>query len=176
MNCFLSCVSVYVDISNVYIMFLFRLIRSTKPSTEDVQSFPDNVELFFQKMRVVCGEKAVKNKPYLHILRDHVPGLLRFWYDMLNWGYGYFTCMGSEHLNKQIKQIEMHETNRSCDRFEETMRICRIRQFYYSKSIFNSFTTKKCSRCNQIGHNRKNKSCPMHPDQPNLDFPDTDEE
>ena len=63
-------------------MLLFRVIRSTNPSSEDVKSLPDKVEFFFQKLRVVCGEKAVKNKPYLHILRDHIPGLLKFWFGM----------------------------------------------------------------------------------------------
>jgi len=127
-------------------------------------------------MKQVCGESVVKSKPYLHILRDHIPKLIKFWFDMFGWGYGYFTCMAGEHLNKQIKQIESNETNRGSDRFLTVLRITRARQFYYSASLFKTFFNKKCSRCNQYGHNKKNKSCPMHPEQPQLTFPDSDDD
>ena len=33
-----------------------------------------------------------------------------------------------------------------------------------------------CSACKQKGHNKKNKNCPLHPSQVQLDFSDTDDE
>lgn len=127
-------------------------------------------------MRLYCGENSVKKKPYLHILRDHIPNILMFWYKKLNWGYGYFSCMAGEHLNKQIKTMEVCETNQGNDRFKVVMRMMRIRQFHFTSAIFKETVTITCSRCKLQGHNRKNKSCPMHPDQPELTFADTDDE
>ena len=31
-------------------------------------------------------------------------------------------------------------------------------------------------KCKQYGHNKKNKNCPMHPDQPELVFMQSDDE
>lgn len=33
-----------------------------------------------------------------------------------------------------------------------------------------------CSACNQPGHNKKNKSCPLHPSHPGLNFDDSDDD
>ena len=128
-------------------------------------------------MRLYTGESSVKNKPYLHILRDHIPSILNFWFDTFNWGYGYFSCAAGEHLNKQIKTMETSETNQDSNRFKTIMHIRMVRQFHFTSSfIKDKVVTVKCSRCKQIGHNRKNKSCPMHPEQPRLYFSDSDSE
>ena len=127
-------------------------------------------------MKDHCGDGAVKKKPYLHILRDHVPGLLKFWYSKLGWGYGYFHCSAGEHLNKQMKQLERYGTNNSDDRFMKVLTTIRLRQFHFNNSLFKKESNIICSRCLQAGHNRRNKSCPRHPDQPQLYFPLTDEE
>ena len=140
-----------------------------------MESFSERVESFFQKMRLYTGESSIKNKPYLHILRDHVPSILKFWYGMLGFGYGYFSCSAGEHLNKQIKTME-RETNQDSARFRTVMRIRMINQFHFTESVIRNKVSITCSRCKQIGHNRKNKSCPMHPDQPQMLFDETDNE
>ena len=155
----------------------FRVLRTTKPNLDDVQAFGKTAEKFFQKMKLCCGDSSVKKKPYLHLLREHIPDILKFWYNMFEWGYGFFHCSAGEHLNKQMKKIERYDTNQDSNRFCSTLKIIRLRQFHYSTSIFkNEESDVTCSRCKQRGHNRKNKSCPMHPDQPQLYFPDSDDD
>ena len=102
--------------------------------------------------------------------------MIQFWYETLKWGYGYFHCSAGEHLNKQMKQIERYDTNSQTDRFIHVIRKIRLRQFHFNSMIFKAETTVKCSRCHQIGHNRKNKSCQLHPDQPQLPFPESEED
>ena len=98
---------------------------------------------------------------------SHVKSM-KLYGEALGWGYGYFNCNAREHLYKLIKTLEVGNTNLSQDRFFTITRNLRVRQFYYPESIF-STNTVICSRCKQAGHNKKNKSCPNHRDQPQLD-------
>ena len=52
----------------------------------------------------------------------------------------------------------------------------RIKQFFFTKEIFPSEVKILCSRCGQSGHNKKNKSCPLHESQPNIVFDDSDDD
>ena len=94
--------------------------------------------------------------------------------DLFGWGYGYFSTNGGEHLNKRIKHYELSETNLSQYRFKTIIHLIRTKQFYFTESIMPSEKTITCSACNQQGHNRKNKSCPMHPSHPSIEFEDSD--
>ena len=62
-------------------------------------------------------------------------------------------------------------------RFYTVMHILRTRQFEFTKSIMPSnINMVTCSACNQKGHNKKNKSCPLYPSHPPLEFDDTEDE
>ena len=105
-----------------------------------------------------------------HILREHIPELMKFW-GKLGFGYGYFNCNGGEHLNKLIKTLELNSTNLDEDCFSTIMRILRLNQLHFPESIYTSKECKtKCSRCKYFGHNKKNKNCPMFPGRPQMEF------
>ena len=95
---------------------------------------------------------------------------------LFGWGYGFFSCNAGEHLNKIIKTSEMHNTNFSQQRFRDITRLLRTKQFYFPESLIPSTKTVTCSACNQTGHNRKNKSCPLHPSHPDIEFDESDTE
>ena len=94
--------------------------------------------------------------------------------NLFGWGYGIFCCNAGEHLNKRIKTFELSATNMDNNRFFTIVRLIRMKQLVFTKSILKSKVMVKCSACNQDGHNRKNKSCPMHPSHPPLEFDDSD--
>lgn len=52
----------------------------------------------------------------------------------------------------------------------------RIQHFYYPENMFAKTRDVTCSVCKQPGHTKKNKSCPMHPSQPVIEFQDSDDE
>lgn len=56
------------------------------------------------------------------------------------------------------------------------MRNLRLKQFYYTETIWPTHKEITCSKCQQKGHNKKNKSCPLHPSQPPLVFDELDTE
>ena len=70
-------------------------MRGLAITTERIKAFKKNVEKLFKDD---CPAECSK-VPYLHALRDHVAALMEFWHTALGWGYGYFSCMASEHLN-----------------------------------------------------------------------------
>ena len=92
------------------------------------------------------------------------------------WRYGYFSYTAGEHLKKQLKTIESCETNQCKNRFQVIMQINKIKQFHFTDTISKNTVTTTCSKCKQTGHNRQNKSCHMHPVQPRISFPDSDDE
>ena len=106
--------------------------------------------------------------PYLHYLRNHLAELMETLNDLFGWGYGCFTTNAGEHLNKRIKYYEINETNLSDERFQ-TIHLMRSKQLFFTKTVIPSETVITCSACNQKGHNRKNKSCPLHSSHPQLD-------
>ena len=109
-------------------------------------------------------------------MREHMGSIMILWNDLCGWGYGYFTCSAGEHLNKQIKTMEMEHTNMDTKRFYTVIRNMRINQFVFSKNIFPTNKQVTCSACKEVGHTKKNKSCPLHPSQPPLTFDDSDGE
>lgn len=111
--------------------------------------------MFFQQLKEYGPAQCTANLPYLHILRDHLPQQMQFWFEMLGWGYGYFSCVASEHLNKSIKTLEWSSTNRDTKRFFTITRKIRTQQFYYTYTLFTENRNITCSACQQPGHNKK---------------------
>ena len=101
---------------------------------------------------------------------------MELYQDLFQWGYGYFSTNAGEHLNKRIKFYELSETNLDKDRFYTITHLIRTKQFHFTSCIMPSNTKVTCSACNEMGHNRKNKCCPMHPSHPMLEFGDGDDE
>ena len=88
-------------------------------------------------------------------------------------GMAFFQQM--QENNKRIKCSELQETNLDTKRFHAVMHLMRTKQFEFTASIMASTKEIKCSACNQIGHNRKNKMCPLHPTHPIIEFDNSDE-
>ena len=86
-------------------------VRSTTYNALHAHLCQETVEQFFQTFKRYSKDSCTSGKPYLHILRDHFVPMLLFWGEYLNWGYRYFNCNGSEHLNKWIKCMEFGVTN-----------------------------------------------------------------
>ena len=122
-----------------------------------------------------AGTTPIKGLPYLHYLRNHVGDLMVLYGDLFNWGYGMFSCNAGEHLNKHIKYLEINQTNMDQKRFYTVAHTMRLKQFNFTGSIMPTEKEIKCSACQQTGHNKKNKSCPMHPSHPLIQFDDSDE-
>ena len=112
--------------------------------------------------------------PYLHYLRNHVGKLMKLFYSLFRWGYGYFSTSAGEHLNKRIKCSEVEETNLDDNRFRNIIHSILSKQLYFTETIMPSSFTVTCSACHQEGHNRKNKSCPLHPSHPSIEFEESD--
>ena len=139
-------------------------------------TFGDRARKFMEKLKKWAGGASTSGLPYLHIMLDHIGDLMIQWGSLLEWGYGYFSCTAGEHLNKRIKVEELSGTNLSNSRFADIIRNMRIKQFYYVNSICKEHKEITCSRCHEKGHNRKNKSCLLHPSQPNITFEVSDDE
>lgn len=54
--------------------------------------------------------------------------------------------------------------------------LMRTKQLYFPKCITPVKRDMKCTACNQPGHNKKNKSCPLHPSHPTIEFDDSEDE
>ena len=141
-----------------------------------MSSIKERSELFFQKLKEYGPAQCTANLPYLHILRNHFPQQMQFWFEMLGWGYGYFSSVASEHLNKSIKTLEWSSTNRDTKRFLTITRKIPTQQFYYTYTLFTENRNITSSGCQQPSHNKNNKNCLMHPSQPAIYFEDSDNE
>lgn len=97
-------------------------------------------------------------------------------FELFGYGYGVFSTNGGEHLNKRIKHYELNETNLDNLRFQTVIRLIRTKQFHFSSCVMKAHREMTCSRCNQPGHYRSNKSCPMHPSHPDTGFDSSDSE
>lgn len=114
--------------------------------------------------------------PYLHILRWHIGHHMVFFAKFFNFGYGYLSTNAGEHLNKIIKKKELAGTNLDEKRFQKIITDISVKQFHFTTSIMQDKSDKKCSACNGIGHNKKNRSCPLHPSHPKMTFDESDDE
>lgn len=142
----------------------------TKTADKDrAATFNERSKNFLSKLKQWAGGASTFGLPYLHIMTDHIGDKMVIWTELLNWGYGYFSCTAGEHLNKHIKTKEF-ETNLSEQRFVDIIRTMRVKQFKYPATVYVQYKEITCSRCHQKGHNKKNKSCPLHPSQPGLTF------
>ena len=153
-----------------------RDIRTIHLDQVRVSTFKTRAEAYFQKFIFNAGTSNVSNMPYLHYLRNHIGDLMELYAKLFGWGYGLFTTHAGEHLNKRIKSYELGETNLNPERFYTVIHLMRTKQFEFTTSIMPSKKEITCSACNQKGHNRKNKSCPLHSSHPTLEFEESDDE
>ena len=153
----------------------FRDIRSTHVDEGRINSFDSRAENFFQKFLHNAGTVVVNGMPYLHYLRNHIGKLMKLYKNLFGFGYGYFSTSAGEHLNKRIKHFELVDTNLDTQRFYTIIHLMRTKQFEFTECIFPSRKEIICSACSQTGHNKKNKSCPMHPTHPVIQFEDSDD-
>ena len=158
----------------LYIYLIFSDIRSIHADAERVYSFNERAEKYFQKFISSAGTKSLTSLPYLHYLRNHTGDLMKLHMDLFGWGYGMYCCNAGEHLNKRIKQCEMSETNMDSSRFKNIVHFMRTKEFIFTDSILTKTTDVTCSSCGKVGHNRKNKSCPLHPSHPVIEFDESD--
>ena len=157
------------------LLSFFSDIRSVKGDQERVKSFKSHVEAYTLFLSA-SNSKIVEKKPYMHYLRNHVPALMEVALDKFGFGYGMYSCNAGEHLNKIVKTMELTHTNLGSTHFRKIIRNLRLKQFVYSKTIKPHEVTVTCSRCNQKGHNRKNKMCPLHPIHPEIEFSESEDE
>nr|XP_047134651.1 uncharacterized protein LOC124812286 [Hydra vulgaris] len=155
------------------LLTIFSDVRSTSP--EFSGTFNKRCEEYFQKFITYAGSDCTEGMPYLHYLRSHVGKLMAF-YARFGWGYGMFNCNASKHLNKRIKFSKINETNLDRTRFETIIRLMRLQQFILTDSVMPKIKEIICSVCKIPGHNKKNKSCPLHPSHPPIQFEESDEE
>ena len=142
-------------------------LRSTSGNMARARTFQRRVTAFIKLFQQVETHYCTKRVMYMHALLDHIPRWMRLWCDLMQWGYGVFTSMSGEHLNKQLKYLELGHTDLSGNRYQQLLRYLKVRMFHFTSSVLDDPEREvTCSRCKQKGHNRKNKSCPMHPSQP----------
>lgn len=161
----------------MYHCSLFRDIRSIDTDPERVNSFQLRAESYYQLFVLNAGTMSLSSLPYLHILRNHTADQMKLHFNLFGWGYGMYCCNAGEHLNKVIKTYESTETNFDKNRFFTIVHLLRSKQFIFTDCILSTGNRlMTCTACNQPGHNRKNKSCPMHPSHPVITFDESDEE
>ena len=91
----------------------------------------------------------------MHYLRNQVGHCMEFAFDMFGWEYGKFNCNAGNHLNEMIKIMELGETNMDQHHIQKIIRNLRIKQFINPETLVPNETTITCSKCNQVGHNKK---------------------
>ena len=150
-------------------------LRSTSGNAERAATFRNRVIAFVKLFQRVALQECTHKVTYIHLLSDHIPTWMVLWCELLEFGYGVFSAASGEHLNKQVKFLELGHTDLSGNRYAQIMRLLRVRAFHFPAMLLDDPSRDQtCSRCNQKGHNRKNKMCPMHPSQPALKFSDSD--
>ena len=161
----------FVNGLRLKLLFVFiRDIRTIHPDVDRIYSFSKRSENYFQLFKSSAGTTSLSTLPYLHYLRNHTGDLMTLHFSLFGWGYGMFCCNAGEHLNKRIKVFEVSETNMDQNRFVTVVKLIRMKQFVFTDSIMQNKVTVTCSACKQHGHNRKNKSCPLHPSHPTIEF------
>ena len=151
-----------------------REMRALETTMERINTFRKNVDKLMELMVAVCPAESVTKVPYLHVLRDHVANIMEFWFRSLGWGYGYFSCMASEHLNKVLKEVEYEETSFGTTSLHQAVRKTRLRAIFYPATLFTATTNIICSACKQAGHNRRNELCPAK--RPHCEIESSDDE
>ena len=140
-------------------------LRATTTTEARVESFGRRVEAFFKDVRRFFPNECSSKHHYMHVLRDHIWPLMKFWHRHLNWGYGMFSTAAGEHLNKRLKVYEADHTSstQGTARFERILHMFRVGLLHYPKSTLRESAAKvTCSACGEKGHTRKNKLCPNH--------------
>jgi len=118
----------------------------------------------------------VSGMPYLHYLRQHLGPLMKTYFELFGWGYGFFSTNSGEHLNKRIKYYELSETNLDKLRHKTVIRLMRTKQFHFPSCVIIPKRDFICSACHEPGHNKKNKSCLMHPSHPQIVYEESENE
>ena len=153
---------------------LFRDIRDVQVNVDRIKSFNERVEKYFHMFKSSAGTTSLSSLPYLHYLRNHTGDLMMLHFTLFGWGYSVFCCNAREHINKRIKTFELSGTNMDENRFLTIVQLIRMKQLVFTTSILYNKVSSKCSACKQDGHNKKNKSCPLHPSHPEIEFDDSD--
>ena len=117
-----------------------------KGDSERIGTFNVGAEKYFQKFVSSASSSMLNSLPYMHILCNHIGEFMTIHYHLFGWGYGVYCCHAGEHLNKVIKTVESTGTN------------------YDSKRFYT------------IAHFLKNKSCPLHPSHPHIEFEESETE
>ena len=67
---------------------------------------------------------------YLHFFWIHVPQWIKFWYPVIQCGYGIFTTQGSEHKNKFIKKGIFHSQQRN-NYLKNVVKKLQLKKFHF---------------------------------------------
>ena len=159
----------------IIVLKIFRDLRSKTYVNARAESFTERARLFARRLEMWSSGKSSDGLVYLHVMTSHIGKMMTIWGELLNFGYGYFSCTAGEHLNKTIKKEECNHANYDEHRFEQVVVNMRIKQFCYPTTFMHKKREMACSACNMKGHNKKNKCCPMHPNHPQLEFISDDE-
>ena len=148
-------------------------MRSVTVDEARIETFNSRAEKYFNKFKSNSCSGVLNKLPYLHYLRLHIGNLMKFHSKMFGFGYGVFCCHAGEHLNKLIKTSELRDTNLDENRFVKITHLMRAKQLIFTDIILKKKSNVKCG---DVGHTRKNKSCPLHPSHPLIEFDESDTE
>ena len=122
------------------------------------------------------ARKSVENQPVMEVSAKEALEMLLGRVDLSQRGYNNLRDILAHFIYQIIKTMEINGTNLDDHHLGRIVRNIRIKQFVYPESIIPREVTVKCSACNQVGHNKKNKSCPLHEIHPELTFSDSEDE
>ena len=152
-------------------------IRSPQTTTARVESFQRRVEEFTTYIVKYFANECSDKMFYFHVLHDHIGAILKFWFETLEIGYGFFTATAGEHENKRCKVFEQEHTYQNATRFRYLIHTFRVQQFVFPTCLFAEQTSKiTCSACGTSGHNKRNKICPAYVDAEPVEFNDSEDE
>ena len=154
---------------------LARVLRSSNPSSTQVETFAKKALEFSQHMQHILGTNSIATKSYLHVLVECFPRFITFWYEHLGIGSAVWSTSCGESKNVHCSNGEKNHSNSSPDSMIQVMKY-DLRSCSYCPD-----TTQKrsltCSNCNKEGHEKKNKSCTMHVEsRTHCSFPQLEEQ
>ena len=141
---------------------LARILRSTNPTADEVGTFAANALDFSKHIQHLMGASSIESKSYLHVLVECLPRFITFWYTHLGIGPAVWSTSCGESKNVHCSQGEHHHSNGSSDSMIQVMSY-DMRSCCYCPSTVTK-RQQTCSKCSEMGHNKKNMSCPEHED------------
>ena len=72
---------------NLYRLFydLAQDVRCLTYNKERANSFQSRAEIYFATFKLYAKGSSVSRKPYLHIIRDHIGSMMKFWGELTGW-------------------------------------------------------------------------------------------